>query len=192
MLLTYDDNAKIFIFDLEHPMEDVMDFADLIEVQINIPGGISSFPRAYAIAKIFERSSNSVINHVHGIASKIHRESLDKKLRETIDNAENMITQAQEDHANDDMPEDMLELISTGSQSTIDACHHFMEAPEEEIQNSLFLHEMHICETGGIAFFSLPGVGDSVVRVDFTMTMPKIETDIERAMVEREAAAQLH
>lgn len=192
MLLTYDDTTKIFFFDLEHPMEDVMDFADIIEVQINIPGGISSFPRAYAMAKIFERSANSVINHVHSIASKINREILDIKLHEVISNAESMMSQAESDSTEGDMPEEMFDVIINGSKSTIDACHHFMEASEEEIQNNLFLHEMQITETGGIAFFSLPGVGDSVVRVDFTMTMPKIETDIERAMVEREAAAQLH
>ncbi len=192
MLLTYDDNAKIFIFDLEHPMEDVMDFADLIEVQINIPGGLSSFPRAYAIAKIFERSSNSVINHVHGVASKVDRESLDRKLRETIDSAQQMMGQAEDDHKEGEMPEDMYDLIVNGNQSTIDACHHFLEASEEDIQGNLFLHELHISESGGQAYFSLPGVGESVVKVEFTMSMPKIETEIERAMVEREAVALLH
>lgn len=192
MLLTYDDNAKTFIFDIEQPMEDVMDFSDLIEVHINIPGGISSFARAYAIAKYFERGSSNVINHVHAGATQLDRDSLNKKLHLAIENAEDMIAQAASDYEVGDMPEDMLELIQTGSQSTITSCQHFLEASDEVIQNNLFLDQLHITETSGTALFSLPGVGDNLVEVQFTMTMPKIETEMERALVEREGVSQLH
>ena len=192
MLLTYDDNAKTFIFDIEQPMDDVMDFSDLIEVHINIPGGISSFARAYAIAKYFERGSANVVNHVHAGATQFQREGLDKKLRLAIDTAERMIAQAASDFEVGDMPEDMLEVIQAGSQSTINACQHFLEASDEVIQGHLFLDQLHITETSGTAHFSLPGVGETMVEVQFTMTMPKIETEMERALVEREGVSQLH
>jgi hypothetical protein len=192
MQLTYDDTTRKFIFDIESPLEDVLDLSDYIEVSIDVEGGIGAFPRAYSIAKYFERGIDNIVTSTMDAIQHFDEHELRKKMIDVMRQSEEFIAQSDAEHANGNMPDDMREVITEGSHLCIEACTTYLEMPRDELLDKLHIIELQLKDASGNACFTLPGIPENLLFVPFTFNIPDISTEIQRAMVQRESAGSLH
>ncbi len=192
MQLTYDDTTRKFIFDVESPLDDVLDFSDYIEVSIDVEGGLSAFPRAYAIAKYFERGINNIVTTTMDAVQHFDEHALRHKLIDVMRQAEEFIAQSDAESANGNMPDDMREVITEGSHLCIEACTTYLEIERDELLDQLHIIELQLKNSSGMACFTLPGIPENLLFVPFTFNVPDISTEIQKAMIERESIVSLH
>lgn len=187
MQLAYDDETNSFQFAIENPCEIDAD----IEVDVQLEGGLNQFKRAYSIAKFMSATSSDMIGALYDAAQEFDLAQVRKNLRKTIKEAEEFQVESRDEMEAGKMPDSLYVMINESITSTCTAGRKYLRSNRESIQDLLFMSEIFIKGNMGLANFSLPHIGDALVSIEFSLTVPVNEM-VDDAMAEKVGAVTLH